>query len=446
MRIWLSKYLEMLRRAPGCAFAMAVAAMSASPAEAQQRLVFGQHTPTGATVRVEGGSDPARFGFEGVPPSANPRGLQGDSPFLFWIDEAPGNYEVAITLGGPRSSLTTVKAELRRLMLSDIAVPAGAARRVRFVVNVRTPEIAGGGTVRLKAPRETTQEAAAWDPRLTLEFNGLRPAVRAIEIRRVEVPTIFLLGDSTVTDQSGEPYASWGQMLTQMFGPTVAIANHGESGESVAAANDRGRFAKILGEIRKGDVFVVQFGHNDMKDKKSDPSAPIKYRDGLAAWAKAIRAKGAVAVIVTPMNRHSFRDGKVVNTLEEYPEMARAAARISGALLIDLNTQSAMLYEAFGETPSLELFKHDEDGTHRDATHHSPFGAWELARIVAAQLANIDPMLAAAVKPEFKRFDPARPDRPADFKVPPSPTRQNVRPLGDDAKAPLPASHRDRAP
>src|SRR5206468_3791890 len=110
-------------------------------------------------------------------------------------------------------------------------VPAGRSRRVSFIVNVRTPEIIGGGSVRLKAPRETTQEATAWDRRLSLEFNGTHPAVRRLEIEPVTVPTIYLLGDSTVCDQSGEPYASWGQMLTDMALPIIAIANHGESGE-----------------------------------------------------------------------------------------------------------------------------------------------------------------------------------------------------------------------
>ncbi|HEX8300382.1 rhamnogalacturonan acetylesterase [Sphingomonas sp.] len=423
----------MMVRIAGLAVALMLAC---APAQAQ-RVLFGGKANSGEIARAAQGSEAARFGFDGPTPLPHARGVQGKEPFYFWLDLAPGNYRVTVTLGGPAASRTTVKAELRRLMLSAVAVPAGGTRRLSFIVNVRTPTIAGGGTVRLKAPRETTQEAAAWDPRLTLEFNGLRPAVRSVQVEPLRVPTIYLLGDSTVTDQSGEPYASWGQMLTAMFRPTIAIANHGESGESVAASNDRGRFAKIIGEIQPGDLFVVQFGHNDMKDKQRDPQAPAKYRDGLIAWARAVQDKGATAVIVTPMNRHRFVEGRVINTLEEYPQMARDAAQASGARLIDLNALSKTLYEAFGEQASLELFKHEAGGTNRDATHHSPFGAWELARVIAAELARVDVIAARAVKPEFRRFDPSKPDRFADFHVPPSPTLLTMRPLGDDAYKPV---------
>ncbi len=116
-----------------------------------------------------------------------------------------GNWRVTVTLGDPAAaSTTTIKAELRRLMVAEsIAVPAGAARRITFIVNTRTPRIAAtdtlaAGEVRLKAPRETVQEAWAWDDALTLEFSGPRPAVAAVELEPADVPTVYLLGDATV--------------------------------------------------------------------------------------------------------------------------------------------------------------------------------------------------------------------------------------------------------
>lgn len=412
--------------APG----LAMAGPQAAPGKARH-ILFGGST----LARTAPDSAPAKLEITGPEPRpvANAKGVQGEGPFLFAVDLDPGNYRVSIDLGGPQASETTVKAELRRLMVNRVKVPAGGTRTITFTVNVRTPEIAGGGEVRLKAPRETIDESVAWDRRLTLEFNGTRPAVHAIRIDPVTAPTIYLLGDSTVTDQSGEPYASWGQMLTAMVGSDVAVANHGQSGESVSSANSRRRFDKILSEIRPGDVFIAQFGHNDMKEMASDPDAPEKYRAGLIAWAKAIQAKGAIAVIATPMHRNRFRDGKVINSLESYPDMARAAARESGALLIDLNARSATLYEAFGPEGARDLFKHNADGTGRDPTHHSPFGAYELARIVAAELAALSPTTARYIAADFRRFDPARPDALAQFHVPASPTKPAPRPLGDDA-------------
>ncbi len=53
-----------------------------------------------------------------------------------------------------------------------------------------------------------------WDDKLSLEFLGSHMAVQKIEIHKVDdAITLYLCGDSTVTDQPIEPYGSWGQML-----------------------------------------------------------------------------------------------------------------------------------------------------------------------------------------------------------------------------------------
>ena len=140
-----------------------------------------------------------------------------NKPFYFSAAVPEGNYRVTVTLGNKTdASVTTVKAELRRLMVEKVETQKGKFATESFIVNVRTPNIPGGGEVKLK-DRERTTEWLAWDEKLTLEFNNSHPIVDSIDIERVDVPTIFLLGDSTVCDQPLEPYASWGQMLTKIF-------------------------------------------------------------------------------------------------------------------------------------------------------------------------------------------------------------------------------------
>ena len=370
------------------------------------------------------------FGFEGDPPAVEATSI-GGTPFFFTFDAPEGNYKITATLGSDEPSETTVKAELRRLMIETAAAPAGGSITKTFIVNVRTPALPGGGVVRLKAPRESEQESRDWDSRITLEFDGTHPSVRSLTIDRVDVPTIYLLGDSTVCDQMGEPWASWGQMLPIFFKPTIAIANHAESGETVAASNARGRFEKILSLIKPGDVFIVQFGHNDMKEKATDPNAAIKYKAGLIAWANAIKAKGATPVIVTPMNRHTFQNGHVINSLEEYPQMAREAAAETSSALIDLNSQSKILYESFGETGSLPLFEHSAGYANIDPTHHSPFGAYELAKLIVQGLIDDKLPIAHQVVDDWKPFDPSHPDTESDFHVPPSVAFATAKPFGN---------------
>ncbi len=135
--------------------------------------------------------------------------ILGNQAFFFSARvPGEGNYRVTVTLGDSKEECTTtIKAELRRSMVEKIHTAVNEFKTVSFIVNVRTPKITAvadikAGQVKLKAPRETTQEAWAWDDLLTLEFDGTRPAISRLEITRAEVPTVFLIGDSTVCDQS----------------------------------------------------------------------------------------------------------------------------------------------------------------------------------------------------------------------------------------------------
>ena len=190
-----------------------------------------------------------------------------DKPFYFSVAVPEGNYKVTITFGDKNEdTVTTVKAELRRLMLEKIETKKGKFTTQSFIVNVRNPNFPNG-EVKLK-DREKTSEWWAWDDKLTLEFNGKRPTIDALEIEKIDsIPTVFLLGDSTVCDQPREPYASWGQMFTRFFQPTIAVANNAESGESLKSSFGAKRLEKVLSLLKSGDFVLIQYAHNDEKEK-----------------------------------------------------------------------------------------------------------------------------------------------------------------------------------
>ena len=356
-------------------------------------------------------------------------GFAGGAPFFFSAVLPEGNFQVTVVLGRPDvDSETTVKAELRRLMLEQVPAKAGDMVTRAFIVNTRTPRIATGGEVRLSGKRESVDEAVAWDDRLTLEFNGRNPSVQSVRIERADVPTVFLLGDSTVTDQGREPYASWGQMLTRFFKPDIAVANHAESGESLANSTRARRLDKVLSVMKPGDYVFIQFGHNDMKSKA--PDALEKYGETLKSWVAKIRAAGGHPVLVTSVNRHTFKDGVVTNSLREYPEAVRQIAKQEGIPLIDLHAMTKVLYEALGPDESVKLFKGDPDGQF-DHTHHSPYGAYEIAKCVIEGIRQHVPALSKHIASDVQRFDPAKPDPALAFKVPASPGPAGEKPLGD---------------
>jgi lysophospholipase L1-like esterase len=344
------------------------------------------------------------YGFE---PGGKP---DGTKPFVFSVKVPEGNYRVRVSLGDPeRASDTTVKAELRRLAVERVALDKGGRADREFVVNVRRPGYPGG-EVRLK-DREKKEEWWNWDDKLTLEFLGPKPAVNEVKITRADtVPTVYLLGDSTVCDQPLEPYASWGQMLPRFFGPTVAVANHAESGESLRSSLSARRLDKVLSTLRKGDYLFLQFGHNDMKVVSAET-----YKADLKRFVTDARKREATVVLVTPVNRRTFQGSTVTNSLKDFPDAVRSLAREESCPLIDLHAMSKTLYEALGPEQSGVLFKPG------DGTHHNNYGAYELAKCVVEGIRSAVPDLAKHLADDSGRFDPAKPDPAAGFTLPPSP-------------------------
>ena len=277
--------------------------------------------------------------------------------------------------------------------------------------------------MRLK-DREKGLEAWAWEDKLTLEFNNSRPTIDSIIIEKVDVPTVFLLGDSTVCDQPGESYASWGQMLTRFFKPEIAVANNAESGESLRSSMGAKRLDKVLSAIQKGDYVLIQYGHNDEKEKGEGIGALTTYKASLKQYITAIRAKGGVPVLITPMHRRTFDDaGKITNSHGDYPEAVRQAAKEENAPLIDLTEMSKEFYEALGKEKSGTAFKEG------DATHHSKYGAYELAKMIVEGIKDNNLPIAKYLL-NTPKFDPNKPDAFESFAVPASPTAPTVKPLG----------------
>ncbi|MGN6270749.1 MAG: rhamnogalacturonan acetylesterase [Sphingomonas sp.] len=384
------------------------------------RWAFSFGAPRAGTIKVPAGQaySPGGFGFE---PTSRP----GDLLFSAAVPE--GTYRVTLTFSGKRGTLT-VKAENRRLMLLD--APAGSERD--FLVSVRTPTLApppknapGGSAVRV-----TTDEAATyeWDDRLTLELLG-DAEVATVTIEPVTAPTVFLAGDSTVTDQPYEPAASWGQMLPAMLDGGVAVANYAKSGATLKSFLTDLRLDKLLSQAKPGDWLLIQFGHNDQKTQwpqtYADPA--YTYPAYLKAYIAEARARGITPVLVTSPERRMFLpDGTLKRTLADYVEAMKRVAAEEHVPLIDLNAASRRIYETLGPDRAPLAFN---DGG-RDQTHNDNYGAWLLARVVAAGLAADLPKLAEHIRLPYRSFDPAKPPLPGAILIPASSAHSSVRPAG----------------
>ena len=212
-------------------------------------------------------------------------------PFLFSIQMPEGNYDLKIELGADRQSTTTVKAEARRLLIDRMQLSRGQMKTREVTVNVRSPKLNTGQIVRLKSDEQNEFD---WDDQVTLEFTNVRPCVSSLEVKpNGHAITVYLAGDSTVTDQRREPWAAWGQMLPRFFKGGVAIAKHAESGESLKSFMGENRLLKLLESIKAGDYLFIQFAHNDQKPGSSHLDPFTTYQEHLRHYIDEARSKNA---------------------------------------------------------------------------------------------------------------------------------------------------------
>jgi lysophospholipase L1-like esterase len=362
-------------------------------------------------------------------------------PFYFSVKVPEGNYHVKVTLGDDAgTSDAAIRAENRRMMVNRVRTIKGQHKTVEFTLHIRDSLIAGTNTqVRLKARERAYLH---WDNKLTLEFNGVAPKINAIEITPAppDIITLFLAGNSTVVDGAHEPYSAWGQMIPAFFQPgKVAVANYAESGESLSSFISARRFAKMLSLMKPGDYAFVEFGHNDQKQKGEGVGAFTTYKKNLQYFIAEVKKKGGIPVLVTSVQRRKFdAAGKIEETLGDYPAAVRETAKAENVALIDLNATSKIMFEAMGPEASLKAFAHYPANTFpgrpeviADNTHFSPFGAYEIAKLILTGIRDSKLGLTKFIKPGEPIFDPSKPDAFNSFYWPNSPAANVVKPDGN---------------
>lgn len=288
---------------------------------------------------------------------------------VFAVDLPNGLYTITATIGdaiAPTS--TTLKYGVGRIVLHKATTSAG-----QYAVHSFTVKITDG--------------------RLRLAFSGVAPRINALCIDEAkQATTIYLAGDSTVTDQDTFPYAGWGQMLPLYFKTDVAIDNHAVSGRSSKSFIDEGRLAAIVEQIKPGDDLWIQFGHNDEKPDAERATEPFgSYKEMLAVYVEEARSRGARPVLITPMHRRKFDEhGRIIDTHGDYLLGMKELASELAVPLIDLAAKSKTLYEELGDEPSKALFMwaypgefiHFPEGA-KDDTHLQEHGGIVIAGLVA---------------------------------------------------------------
>jgi lysophospholipase L1-like esterase len=216
---------------------------------------------------------------------------------------------------------------------------------------------------------------------------------------------LFLAGDSTVAScpEYEAPMAGWGQVFQSFFSDEMIVHNKAMGGRSSNSFIEEGRLSDILEHIRQDDYLFIQFGHNDQKSYGTQPFST--YKSFLSQYITGAREVGAKPVLITPVHRRKFgEDGKLQNTLGEYPTAMTELAEQLGVPLIDLWSKTKVLYESMGLEVSKSLFVWFEAGEHpnypqgiQDDTHFCELGAYKVGELVIEGIKELDLPLAVHI-------------------------------------------------
>jgi lysophospholipase L1-like esterase len=226
--------------------------------------------------------------------------------------------------------------------------------------------------------------------------------VRGDVPRDPSLPNVFIVGDSTVRSGGTNGAFGWGERIAPYFDTSkVNVVNHAIGGRSSRTFLTEGRWDKVLGQMKAGDVVLIQFGHNDggrigdpamkgrasgkgtgpetVEDTKPDGTKEQVHTFGwyMAKYVADAKAKGASVVLLSPVpHKDGWEQGRDFATFAQWDAEVAAAG---GAQFADL---TMVVSDGYRQIGAAEVASHFSDAR----THTNDAGAQFNARSVIAAL------------------------------------------------------------
>jgi lysophospholipase L1-like esterase len=207
------------------------------------------------------------------------------------------------------------------------------------------------------------------------------------------LPSLFLIGDSTVRNGRGDGSNGqwgWGEPIVDFFDAAkINVVNRAVGGLSSRTYLTQGHWERVLAMLKPGDFVIMQFGHNDSGplddaarargtlkgagDETREIDNPITrqhevvhtYGWYLKKFITDTRAKGAAPIVCSLIPRKIWKDGKIVRASDSYGKWAADVAAAEGVAFIDLNEIIARNYDALGPEKVEPLFGDEHTHTSR---------------------------------------------------------------------------------
>ncbi|WP_051235598.1 GDSL-type esterase/lipase family protein [Marinimicrobium agarilyticum] len=294
-------------------------------------------------------------------------------PAVCLLGGGVGDYRVAMEFDAGYNGELEVFAESRRRMYASPQQSTSDARCVEFMVNVRDPE---------GEPYQSDHGTEGLNLRIREGSNALT----SLTFTPVNNPrTLFIAGDSTVSDQSPQLFASpasrysgWGQFIPAYFNDDISVSNYADSGEGTQAFRTDGGslWNRINARLKAGDWVMIQLGHNDKTTSAS------LYRSRITNMVTAILDRGATPVLITPMIRNTgdpLSNQHIWGNLNIRNELI-GIANAHNVPLIDLMKLTSEWVERIGRSSAQAYF------VDNDKTHSNEMGAELFAQMIVDEI------------------------------------------------------------
>lgn len=236
--------------------------------------------------------------------------------------------------------------------------------------------------------------------------------------------TVYLIGDSTMADYADNyeegkdymktryPMTGWGQVFQPFLSgdslknipfikaKKAIVDDRARGGRSTRTFFQEGRWRSVFESLKKDDVVIMQFGHNDAAETKTERYVDIEgYKEFLRLYISQTLQKKAIPIVLTPVCRnYPWENGHLQNVHGDYPQAAKDVAAEFGVTLIDLNKLSMAAFSKKGKEYVTEnYFMNLPAGKYEaypeglsDNTHFQPEGAKAVCQLVFDALQKVE--------------------------------------------------------
>lgn len=236
--------------------------------------------------------------------------------------------------------------------------------------------------------------------------------------------TVYIVGDSTACiygsdDDYAIPRAGWGMYFDSYLNDNAEVVDLALAGRSSKSFTIEDNYKTLYDDLKEGDFLLIQFGHNDAKssteedlqNRYTDPEGATdeegSFKNSLYTnYIKIAQEKGATPILLSPVSRRKYKEGKVTDSHGMYDDAVRELAQELDVELIDATKLTEDVYNAVGFDGARYFHAVYNDMTKGeygyDNTHYSHSGAIEVCALIAEAAEEDDLSIAEYINDDVE--------------------------------------------